>query len=323
MAHGRRIAVIGLGYVGLPVAVAFARAGVPVIGFDIDRQPDRGAARRARPHPRGRARATEAADAAPMRAIRPRSQRADFFIVTVPTPIDTAQPAGPDRAARGVARPSGRALKRGDIVVYESTVYPGAVEEDCVPVLEAASGLRGGTRLHRRLFARAHQSGRQGASLRDHHQGGVRRRTRATLDIVAAVYGSVVDGRHPPRAVDQGRRGRQGDREHPARPQHRVHERAVGDLPASSASTPATCWRRPRTKWNFLPFMPGLVGGHCIGVDPYYLTHRAEQAGYHPEVILAGRRINDGVGPARRARMRARAARAATAARAHASPCSA
>ena len=103
-------------------------------------------------------------------------------------------------------------------------------------------------------------------------------------------------GRHPSRAVDQGRGSRQGDREHAARPQHRLHERAVRDLPVSSASTPATCWPRRATKWNFLKFYPGLVGGHCIGVDPYYLTHRAEKAGYHPEVILAGRRINDDVG---------------------------
>ena len=228
LSHGRKIAVIGLGYVGLPVAVAFARSGVPVVGFDIEPDPHRGAARRPRPHPRGRSRRPASPDAALRK--RPGGARRGRLLSSSPCRRRSTRRAGPISARCCRPRETvGGVLKRGDIVVYESTVYPGAVEEDCVPVLEHASGLEGGHGFHRRLFARAHQPRRQGASLRDHHQGGVgtgrgdARHRRRGLRLGG-------QGRHPSRAVDQGRRSRQGDREHAARPQHRLHERTVGDL---------------------------------------------------------------------------------------------
>ncbi len=228
MSHGRKIAVIGLGYVGLPVAVAFARSGAPVIGFDIDRK-------RLDELRAGHDRTREVAPGdLKQPALRYEDDagllaEADFYIVTVPTPIDEAR--RPDlRAMLAASETVGGVLKRGDIVVYESTVYPGAVEEDCVPVLEKTSGLAARARFHRRLFARAHQSRRQEAPLRNHHQGGLGagcaharyRRRRLWLG---------GDRRHPSRAIDQGRGSRQGDREHAARSQHRLHERAVRDLP--------------------------------------------------------------------------------------------
>ena len=229
MSHGRKLAVIGLGYVGLPVAVAFARHGTAVIGFDID-------ATRIAELKAGRDRTREVDRRRPALTrrctsptIRPSCPAADFFIVTVPTPIDKAR--RPDLTALlAASRTVGKALKRGDIVVYESTVYPGATEEDCVPVLEQASGLVGRARLHRRLFAGAHQSGRQGASLRDHQEGGLRAgRAHARHRRRGLRLGR--HRRHPPGAVDQGGGSRQGDRELAARSQHRVHERTVGHLP--------------------------------------------------------------------------------------------
>ena len=172
MAHGRKIAVIGLGYVGLPVAVAFARSGAPVIGFDIDPERIRDLrsgldrTREVEADDLRQSRVAFTADAADLAA-------ADFFIVTVPTPIDEAR--RPNLGAlRNAAATVGKAMRQGAIVVFESTVYPGATEEDCIPVLEQASGLQGRPRLHGRLLARADQSGRHGAPLRDHQEGGGR-----------------------------------------------------------------------------------------------------------------------------------------------------
>ena len=191
--HDRKLAVIGLGYVGLPVAAAFARQGAPVIGFDIDadriaRAPGRALTAR------GKSSSASWAGSLRLDFADPRRDRigADFFIVTVPTPIDAAR--RPDLSALLLAprkRSGGRSSKAISSST-NSTVYPGATEEDCVPVLERASGLVAGPRFHRRLFARAHQPRRQGAPLRDHQQGRRPGRTERTLDIVAAVYGSVV-----------------------------------------------------------------------------------------------------------------------------------
>jgi UDP-N-acetyl-D-galactosamine dehydrogenase len=292
VSHGRKIAVIGLGYVGLPVAVAFARSGVPVIGFDIDH--DRIKELKAG-HDRTRELETSDLHHPTLRYESDPAALAgaDFFIVTVPTPIDsTRQPdLGAMLSASGTV---GKKLKRGDVVVYESTVYPGAVEEDCVPVLERASGLKAGTD-----FCVGYSPERINPGDKNHRFENIIKvvsgQNQATLDLLAAVYGSVVKaGIHRAPSIKVAEAAK-------------VIENSQRDLNiAFMNELSAICQvlhidtgdvlAAARTKWNFLPFVPGLVGGHCIGVDPYYLTHRAEKAGYHPEVILAGRRINDGVG---------------------------
>jgi UDP-N-acetyl-D-galactosamine dehydrogenase len=288
----RNIAVIGLGYVGLPVAIAFARAGAPVIGFDIDRtriDELRTGVDRTR-----EVEATDLKHAGLTYTSDPTAlSSANFFIVTVPTPIDSAN--RPDlRAMMAASQTVGRALKRGDIVVYESTVYPGAVEEECVPVLERASALS--TTLD---FTVGYSPERINPGDKTHRFETIVKvvagQDANTLDIVASVYGSVVTaGIHRAPSIKVAEAAK-------------VIENAQRDLNiAFMNELSAICQAldidtgdviaAARTKWNFLPFYPGLVGGHCIGVDPYYLTHRAEQAGYHPEVMLAGRRINDSVG---------------------------
>jgi UDP-N-acetyl-D-galactosamine dehydrogenase len=278
MQHGRKIAVIGLGYVGLPVAVAFARGGVPVIGFDIDRA--RIAELKAG---HDRTREVENADLAQQtlsyESDPQRMAGADFFIVTVPTPIDEAR--RPDlRALLSASETVGRVLKRGD----------------CVPVLERISGFKGGTD-----FTVGYSPERINPGDKAHRFETITKvvsgQDARTLDIVASVYGSVVTAgiyRAPSIKVAEAAK---------------VIENTQRDLNIAFMNELSEIFRlfgidtgdvlaAARTKWNFLDFHPGLVGGHCIGVDPYYLTHRAQRAGYHPEVILAGRRINDGMGQA-------------------------
>jgi len=292
MPHRRQIAVIGLGYVGLPVAVAFARSGVRVVGFDIN--PDRIAELRCG---RDRTREVDPADLSdPNLHLTERSidlREADFFIVTVPTPIDAAR--RPDLSALLAASETvGKALRPGGVVVYESTVYPGATEEECVPVLERASGLRAG-----QDFTVGYSPERINPGDKSHRfemiQKVVAGQDASTLDVVADVYGSVIKTnihRAPSIKVAEAAK---------------VIENAQRDLNIAFMNELSAIFHKlnidtvdvlaaAQTKWNFLPFSPGLVGGHCIGVDPYYLTHRAEKSGYQPEVILAGRRINDGVG---------------------------
>ena len=292
MAHGRKIAVIGLGYVGLPVAAAFGRTGLSVIGFDIDQK--RVAELRA-----GHDRTNEVEVADLRRASLSLTcdptdlSKADFYIVTVPTPIDDAN--RPDLTAMlGASRTVGGALKRGDVVVYESTVYPGAVEEDCVPVLEKTSGLTCGAD-----FKVGYSPERINPGDKQHRFETIVKvvagQDAATLDIVADVYGSVVTaGVHRAPSIKVAEAAK-------------VIENTQRDLNIAFMNELSLIFQAlnidtgdvlaaARTKWNFLPFQPGLVGGHCIGVDPYYLTYRAEKAGYHPEIILAGRRINDGMG---------------------------
>ncbi len=292
MSHGRKIAVIGLGYVGLPVAVAFARAGVPVVGFDIDRKR---VAELSAGH--DRTREVEAAELT-QPTLRydsdPKSlASSDFYIVTVPTPIDTAR--RPNLGAMLAASATlGGVLKRGDIVVYESTVYPGAVEEDCLPVLEKTSGLKGSSDFHV-----GYSPERINPGDKVHRFETITKVVSAqdakTLDIVAAVYGSVVTaGIHRASSIKVAEAAK-------------VIENTQRDLNIAFMNELSAIFHRlgidtgdvlaaAATKWNFLNFQPGLVGGHCIGVDPYYLTYRAEKAGYHPEIILAGRRINDDMG---------------------------
>src|SRR3984885_5314531 len=292
MPHRRKIAVIGLGYVGLPVAVAFAREGFAVTGFDID-------ALRVRELEQGqdRTREVEAFDLkhSSLKFTRePDALRAaDFFIVTVPTPIDEARQ--PDlRAMFDASRHVAAALKKGDIVVYESTVYPGAVEEECAPILEQCSGLKVGID-----FNVGYSPERINPGDKQHRLESITKVVSAqnpeTLDIVAGVYGLVVKaGIHRAPSIKVAEAAKVIENT-----QRDLNIAFMNELSLIFQSLDInTCdvLAAARTKWNFLPFQPGLVGGHCIGVDPYYLTFRAEKAGYHPEVILAGRRINDGMG---------------------------
>ena len=292
MKHGRKIAVIGLGYVGLPVAVSFARSGAPVVGFDID------AARVAELRQgNDRTREVDAEDLGHSSLVFTADpaalKQSDFYIVTVPTPIDEAR--RPDlRAMIAASRSVGSVLKKGDIIVYESTVYPGAVEEDCVPILAETSGLKPGDD-----FAVGYSPERINPGDKQHRFETITKVVAAedarTLEIVAAVYGSVITaGIHRAPSIKVAEAAK-------------VIENTQRDLNIAFMNELSLIFQAlnidtsdvlaaARTKWNFMPFQPGLVGGHCIGVDPYYLTFRAERAGYHPEVILAGRRINDGMG---------------------------
>lgn len=286
------IAVIGLGYVGLPLAVAFGKRR-PVIGFDIDA--GRIAALAGGHDATLEVAADELADAAHLTfTARAEDLRAaTVFIVTVPTPIDAHK--RPDlgpllRASETV----GRALKPGDTVIYESTVYPGATEEDCVPVLEAVSGLA-----FNDDFFVGYSPERINPGDRAHRLPDIRKVTSGstpeTADRVTALYDQIIAaGTFRAASIRVAEAAK-------------VIENTQRDLNIALVNELAMIFGRlgldtaavleaAATKWNFLPFRPGLVGGHCIGVDPYYLTHKAQAVGYHPEMILAGRRINDGMG---------------------------
>ncbi len=292
MPHKRKIAVVGLGYVGLPVAVAFTRLNTPVICFDVDRA-------RIDELRAGTDRTCEV-DSSDL--LLPnlvytddpaRLCEADFFIITVPTPIDRAN--RPDLSAMlAASRTVGEALRRGAIVVYESTVYPGAVEEECAPVLEIASRLKAGTD-----FKLGYSPERINPGDKHHRFESITKvvsaQDKETLDIVADVYGSVVKaGIHRAPSIKVAEAAK-------------VIENTQRDLNIAFMNELSAIFHKleidtgdvlaaAATKWNFLNFQPGLVGGHCIGVDPFYLTYRAEKAGYHPEIILSGRRINDEMG---------------------------
>ncbi len=288
-----RIAVIGLGYVGLPVALAFARKFKNTIGFDV--KESRVASLR-----RG-VDATREVDTAALSGSSleitsdPRALKgSSFFVVAVPTPIDGEH--RPDLAP--VLRASetvGAALSPGSVVVYESTVYPGVTEEVCGPVLEKESGLRRGTD-----FKLGYSPERINPGDRAHSFEKIVKvvagEDMPTLDRVASVYGAVVGaGLHRAESIRVAEAAK-------------AIENVQRDLNIALMNELALICdrigirthdvlRAARTKWNFLPFEPGLVGGHCIGVDPYYLTALAEKVGYHPQVILAGRRINETMGP--------------------------
>jgi UDP-N-acetyl-D-glucosamine/UDP-N-acetyl-D-galactosamine dehydrogenase len=282
MPHRRKLAIIGLGYVGLPVAVSFAKHGTPVIGFDIDEA--RICELKSGSDRTREVEAKDLAHAALRLTANPRDiSSADFFIVTVPTPIDAAR--RPDLSALLRASMTvGEVLKKGDVVVYESTVYPGATEEECVPTLEQSSGLLGG-----RDFTVGYSPERINPGDRAHRFETIKKviagQDGATLEVIAAVYGSVVTGglyRAPSIKVAEAAK---------------VIENAQRDLNIAFMNELSAIFHEldidttdvlaaAATKWNFLNFSPGLVGGHCIGVDPYYLTFRAQKAGYHPDVIL-------------------------------------
>lgn len=288
----KMIAVIGLGYVGLPLAVEFGKYH-SVIGFDIkiDRiaelRAGRDHTREISPEELAEARnLTLTADPADLSA-------ATIFIVTVPTPIDAHK--RPDLTLLLKASETvGHALKKGDIVIFESTVYPGATEEDCVPVLERVSGLT-----YNIDFFCGYSPERINPGDKAHRLTTIRKVTSgSTPDVAAkvdALYASIITaGTYRAESIRVAEAAK-------------VIENTQRDLNIALVNELAIIFNRmgidteavlraAGTKWNFLPFRPGLVGGHCIGVDPYYLTHKAEALGYHPQVILAGRRINDGMG---------------------------
>lgn len=289
MGHTRQISVIGLGYVGLPVAVAFGGNGDTVVAFDIDQT-------RIDELKQALDRTNEVSSECLVAAQLSLTSNtadltdADFYIVTVPTPIDDLNQ--PDLSPLIAASETiGAYLKPGDIVVYESTVYPGATEEVCVPILEDISGLQFGDD-----FSVGYSPERINPGDQEHRFESITKvvsgSDTATLDIIADVYGSVVRaGIHRAPDIKTAEAAK-------------VIENTQRDLNIALMNELAVIFERldidtndvlaaANTKWNFLSFTPGLVGGHCIGVDPYYLTHRAEQAGYRAEVILAGRKIND------------------------------
>ncbi|MEO8559627.1 MAG: nucleotide sugar dehydrogenase [Rhodospirillales bacterium] len=291
MSHNRKISVTGLGYVGLPVAVAFARHG-KVIGYDYD--PHRIKALQSGYDGTGEIDPAELRQANLVLTADPEALRhADFHIVTVPTPIDNANT--PDLTPLiSAATALGKRLKRGDIAVFESTVYPGLTEEICVPAMEKESGLKFGTE-----FTVGYSPERINPGDREHRLETVLKVVAGsdarTLDIVAEVYGTVVKaGLHRAASIKVAEAAK-------------VLENTQRDLNIALINEVALICHKigidtrdvleaAGTKWNFLPFRPGLVGGHCIGVDPFYLTHKAMQLGYHPQVILAGRRVNDEMG---------------------------
>ncbi|ALC12102.1 Vi polysaccharide biosynthesis UDP-N-acetylglucosamine C-6 dehydrogenase TviB [Sphingopyxis sp. 113P3] len=286
------IGVIGLGYVGLPLAVEFGRLR-PVIGFDID-------GRRIEELRGGidRTRETSPEELASASCLHLTDKidelaAASVYIVTVPTPIDTHK--RPDltpllRASETV----GSVLKRGDIVIYESTVYPGATEEDCVPVLERASGL-----IFNEDFFCGYSPERINPGDKEHRLPNIKKVTSGSTPEVASLvdelYASIITaGTFKAQSIKVAEAAK-------------VIENTQRDLNIALMNELAIIFDKlgidtqsvlaaAGTKWNFLKFSPGLVGGHCIGVDPYYLTHKAQAVGYHPQVILAGRRVNDGMG---------------------------
>lgn len=287
----RTVSVVGLGYVGLPVAVAFGKIN-RTVGFDIN-------AKRIQELKEGYDRTGEVAPDELKSADIIFTDKieelrlADFHILAVPTPVDEAKQ--PDLTLMLKASETvGSALKKGDIVVYESTVYPGVTEEECVPVLERISGLKCGID-----FKVGYSPERINPGDKEHTFTKIKKvvsgQDSETLDIVARVYESVVTaGVHRAASIKVAEAAK-------------VIENTQRDLNIALMNELAIIFDKmgidtndaleaAGTKWNFLKFKPGLVGGHCIGVDPYYLTHKAEKIGYIPQVILAGRRINDGMG---------------------------
>lgn len=287
-----KLAVVGLGYVGLPLAVEFGKKR-SVIGFDINR---------------GRILALQGghdstlevstAEMTESKGLRYSAELADLsscnvFIVTVPTPIDEHK--RPDLTPLIKASETiGKILKKGDIVIYESTVYPGATEEDCIPVLERISGLK-----FNRDFYAGYSPERINPGDKEHRVTTIKKvtsgSTPAVADLIDALYGTIITaGTYKAGSIKIAEAAK-------------VIENTQRDLNIALINELAIIFNKmgidtesvlqaAGTKWNFLPFRPGLVGGHCIGVDPYYLTHKAEAIGYHPEIILAGRRLNDSMG---------------------------
>lgn len=288
------VGIIGMGYVGLPLALEFAKKGIKTIGFDIDEK-------RIKELNDGYDRTLEA-DEDELKLAKNNIvyttdleilRGANIFIITVPTPIDEFKI--PDLTPLLKASETvGKVLKQGDIVVYESTVYPGCTEEDCVPILEKFSGLE-----YNRDFYCGYSPERINPGDKLHRVSTIKKVVSGSTPEIAKIlnelYGFIITaGTHLASSIKVAEAAK-------------VIENAQRDLNIAFVNELAMLFdmmnidthevlEAAGTKWNFLPFRPGLVGGHCIGVDPYYLTHKAKQVGYNPEIILAGRRINDGMG---------------------------
>lgn len=287
-----KIAIIGLGYVGLPLAVEFGKK-FDTLGFDINQQ-------RITELNQGLDHTLEVATEELQQASKLHFsadiadlQTANVYIVTVPTPIDEHRQ--PDLTPLIKASETlGKVIKKGDVVIYESTVYPGATEEDCIPVIERVSGL-----IFNKDFFAGYSPERINPGDKEHRVTTIKKVTSGstpeTADFVDNLYASIITaGTYKASSIKVAEAAK-------------VIENTQRDLNIALINELAVIFNKlgidteevllaAGTKWNFLPFRPGLVGGHCIGVDPYYLTHKAQSIGYHPEVILAGRRINDGMG---------------------------
>ena len=287
-----KVGIIGLGYVGLPLAVEFGKV-LDVVGFDINedriKELAKGYDRTREVEPEELKSSTMLKFASRIEEIKDRN----YFIVTVPTPIDEFK--NPDlRPLESASRTVGSVLKKGDIVIYESTVYPGCTEEICVPILERTSGL-----VFNKDFFCGYSPERINPGDKLHRVTTIKKVTSGSTpeiaDKVDQLYKKIIQaGTHKASSLKVAEAAK-------------VIENSQRDLNIAFVNELALIFERigidthevleaAGTKWNFLPFKPGLVGGHCIGVDPYYLTHKAESMGYHPEVILSGRRINDNVG---------------------------
>ena len=286
------IAIIGLGYVGLPLAVEFGKH-YPTLGFDINqariKELNQGEDHTLEVSGAELVQATHLSYSADIADLR----RANVFIVTVPTPIDAHRQ--PDLTPLIKASETlGKVIKAGDVVIYESTVYPGATEEDCIPVIERVSGLK-----YNVDFFAGYSPERINPGDKEHRVTTIKKVTSGSTaevaEFVDGLYRSIITaGTYKASSIRVAEAAK-------------VIENTQRDLNIALINELAVIFNKlgidteevllaAGTKWNFLPFRPGLVGGHCIGVDPYYLTHKAQSIGYHPEVILAGRRINDSMG---------------------------
>ncbi len=287
-----RIGIIGLGYVGLPLAVEFGKH-LPTVGYDINHQRvnslQQGHDATLEMTTEELQQATHLVFSDALDALR----TCNTFIITVPTPVD--QSNRPDmRPLLRASEDVGSVIKAGDVVIYESTVYPGATEEDCIPVIERISGL-----VFNRDFFAGYSPERINPGDKEHRLVNTVKVTSGSTpeatEFVDSLYRSIIQaGTHKVESIRVAEASK-------------VIENTQRDINIALVNELALIFNRMQidtesvlkaagTKWNFLPFRPGLVGGHCIGVDPYYLTHKAEALDYHPEVILAGRRINDGMG---------------------------
>jgi UDP-N-acetyl-D-galactosamine dehydrogenase len=287
-----KIAVIGLGYVGLPLAVEFGKH-FPTVGFDINKariaELQAGKDSSLEVEPAELVQATQLSVTADAAAL----ESCNVYIVTVPTPID--QYKRPDlRPLIGASHTVGKTLHKGDVVIYESTVYPGCTEEDCVPVLERESGLK----FNQDFFA-GYSPERINPGDKEHRVTSIKKVTSGSTPEAAGfvdeLYLRIIKaGTHKASSIRVAEAAK-------------VIENTQRDVNIALINELALLFHRlgidtlevleaAGSKWNFLPFRPGLVGGHCIGVDPYYLTHKAQEIGYHPDIILAGRRINDNMG---------------------------
>lgn len=288
----KTIAVVGLGYVGLPVAVTFGRQ-FKTIGYDLKERLIDSCRRGVDPTGELTREAMQAARYLEFTANPERLGEADVIIVAVPTPIDEARQ--PDlRPLIGATETAGRYMRSGVVVVYESTVYPGTTEDVCVPILEKMSGLHWQRDFHVGYSPERINPGDQQHTLENIVKV-VAGDDAATRSLVADLYGAIITaGIYEADSIKEAEAAK-------------VIENTQRDLNIALMNELAVIFDKlgidttkvlqaARSKWNFLPFSPGLVGGHCIGVDPYYLTYKAETSGYHPEVILAGRRINDNMG---------------------------